>query len=85
MQAGADIASQLPWMPKDCTTECCVNCKCVWLLEIVDTLDDGSRLVQATWRIRPAEHCQDCIDRNNYVEIIQVRADVEVPFMLGGF
>ena len=85
MQAGADIEAQLPWMPKDGSTECLINCRCVWVLEIIDTLDDGSKLVQATWRIRPAEHCQDCIDRNNHVEIITVGKDVEVPGMIGGF
>ena len=84
-QAGADIESQLPWMPKDGSTECLVNCKCVWLLYVIEVLNSGTRVVQATWRIRPAEHCKDCIDRNNYVHILYVPKDVKIPKMIGGF
>jgi len=85
MQAGAEIADQLPFMPKDGSTECWNGCHCIWLLDVIDTLDNGTQVVQATWRIRPAEHCQDCVDRNNYVHMVYVQKGVIVPKTIGGF
>ena len=37
VQAGDVISKKLPWLPKDGSTECLVNCKCFWKLDIVGT------------------------------------------------
>jgi len=37
VQAGDVISKKLPWLPKDGSTECLVNCKCFWKLNIVGT------------------------------------------------
>lgn len=47
----------LPAYPGDCSTQCCTNCRCYWHVERVG----GSW--HAYWRLRPAEHCVDCIER----------------------
>ena len=85
MEAGADIESQLPWLPKNGSTECLVGCKCYWSLQIIDNMQDGTQVVQATWRLQPAEHCQDCIDRNGYVHILYVPKGQKVPVTIGGY
>lgn len=73
----------LPWMPGDGSTECLVNCKCHWKLDVVDTTKDW-KLVQCVWTLTPAEHCNDCLDRRGHTEIIKVPADVKVPPTIGG-
>lgn len=82
VQAGDVLAKKLPWLPKDGSTECLVNCKCYWDLVVIGE-DKNWKTVQATWRLRPAEHCDDCLDRRNHVEIIQVHKSVEVPPTIG--
>ena len=84
IQAGHVIENMLPWIPKDGSTECLVNCRCLWELIVLDTIDDF-KVVQATWRLRPAEHCADCMDRDGHVEIINVHKSVDVPSIIGGF
>lgn len=47
----------LPAYPGDCSTRCCTNCLCYW---------EGERVNGAWhfyWRLRPAEHCVDCVAR----------------------
>lgn len=48
----------LPAYPGDCSTQCCTNCKCYWQVEQV-----GPNTWHAYWRLRPAEHCEDCLRR----------------------
>jgi len=82
VQAGDVFATKLPWLPKDGSTECLVGCKCYWELIVIGE-DKEWKTVQATWRLRPAEHCDDCIDRRDHVEVIQVHISVEVPPTIG--
>jgi 2'-5' RNA ligase len=84
IEAGADIASQLPWLPKDGSTECLVGCKCQWDLKKVG-VEKNMQLVQATWKLNPAEHCKTCIDRKGYVVVIRVPKDAIVPNKIGGY
>lgn len=79
-----DIIEQLPWMPKDGSTECLVNCKCVWLLQVLK-VTRKTQTVQATWKLTPAEHCSTCAERNNYKVIITVPSAIKVPAMIGGW
>ena len=84
MQASEDLLQYLPWLPKDGSTECLVNCKCFWELKVIAT-KKTFKTVRATWRLRPAEHCTDCVDRNGHVETFNVHKDTPVPPILGGF
>jgi hypothetical protein len=84
MQAPKELLDQLPWLPKDGSTECLVNCKCFWELRVIKT-KKTFKTVRATWRLRPAEHCEDCVDRNGHVETFDVHRDTVVPPILGGF
>lgn len=84
IQAGAVIESLLPWMPGDGSTRCLVNCKCRWVLKVVKIdKKSGDKTVRAVWRLSPAEHCEDCVDRNGHVETIVVPQDVKVPEYIG--
>lgn len=74
----------LPWLPKDGSTECLVNCKCKWISDIVDQTKDW-KLVQFTWTLFPAEHCHDCVERSGHAEIFRVPADTYVPPEIGGW
>lgn len=51
---------KLPQVPRDGKTQCRGNCNCY--LDMQDELDDdGNRVaVLVYWRLRPAEHCDDC-------------------------
>jgi len=73
----------LPWMPGDGTTRCLTNCRCHWeLLEVSRT--KAEKLIQATWIVdQEAENCDDCLKRNNHVEIRNVPLDTEVPSIIG--
>lgn len=84
MEAGAEIATQLPWMPKDGSTECLVGCKCQWNLQVIGE-ERNMKVVQAVWQLNPAEHCGDCVDRNGFVAVIRVNKDVPVPSKIGGY
>lgn len=78
-----EIIEQLPWMPKDGSTECLVNCKCIWMLKVVK-VSRSSKTIEATWRMTPAEHCDDCIARSGFKVVISVPKAVEVPAIIGG-
>lgn len=82
VQAGDVLAKKLPWLPKDGSTECLVNCRCYWSLSVIDE-DKEWKYVQAVWNLRPAEHCTDCIERSGYVTTIQVHKTVLVPATIG--
>ena len=96
MVAGASIAEQLKFIPRDGTTSCLVSCKCFWSLEVIDVLENGVQVVECIWRLTPAEHCEatdggydnggkdGCVDRNGMTQIIRVDASVKVPSMIGG-
>lgn len=87
MQLPAATISQLPWIPKDGSTECLVGCKCYWSLEVIDVIDvvDGVQIIRAQWHLSDAEHCQDCIDRDGFVTTITAPVGVVVPPRIGGF
>ena len=84
MQAQPDLIQNLPWLPKDGSTECLVNCKCFWELSVIKK-SKTTKTVRATWRLRPAEHCPDCVARNGYSTTFEVHIDTRVPPILGGF
>ena len=86
IQAGADIEGQLPWMPKDGSTECLVNCKCRWVLSVVSTDPKSKKkIVEAVWELGVAEHCKDCVKRNGYTHVLTLSEDADVPRYIGGF
>jgi len=47
----------LPAYPGDGSTRCLSNCKCRW---VIKETDDAW---ECTWKLSPAEHCEDCLDR----------------------
>jgi len=84
IQAGAVIENLLPWMPCDGSTKCLVNCKCRWELRITKVdKKSGDKTVKAVWRLSPAEHCVDCLDRNGHIEMLVVPKDTVVPKYIG--
>lgn len=84
MEAGDVISRRLPWIPKDGTTQCLVGCKCLWITEIVGEEGDFN-IVQFTWRLRPAEHCEDCLERNGHVEVLRLHKSIPIPATIGGY
>jgi hypothetical protein len=84
MQAQPDFLKHLPWLPKDGSTECLVNCQCFWENRVIK-IKKVMKTVRAMWRLRPAEHCPDCVDRNGYTITFDVHKDTRVPPILGGF
>ena len=84
MSTNGIIISKLPWMPKDGSTECLVNCKCIWVLEVIKRTK-RYQTVYAVWRLRPAEHCNDCLDRANYKLTFNIPANIPVPNYIGGY
>ena len=86
IQAGDVFSKKLPWLPKDGSSECLVNCMCMWSLRVIDTVKRGGRtynLIQATYHNRPAEHCETCIERNGKEVLIEVHESVPVPETIG--
>lgn len=55
------VPVKLPQVPRDGRTQCGTNCKC--RLEYDYERDDDGVMVAVlvTWKLRPAEHCDDCI------------------------
>jgi hypothetical protein len=43
----------------------------------------GDKTVKAVWRLSPAEHCVDCLERNGYIVTLVVPKTVEVPKYIG--
>lgn len=48
----------LPQVPRDGQTQCLTNCQC----ELVFEEGDHPGQVFVYWELRPAEHCEDCIE-----------------------
>jgi very-short-patch-repair endonuclease len=65
---------------------CLIGCKCYWKFKIVSR-DPKTKLmiVSAIWKLSPAEHCVDCLDRRNHEEILTLPLDYEVPSFIGGY
>lgn len=82
VMVGTDFKDHLPWIPKDGSTECLVNCKCAWVLTVIDIIGNY-KLVQAVWTLSPAEHCDDCLDREGHTEVFRVNKNVDVPDVIG--
>lgn len=55
------IPVKLPQVPRDGQTRCRTNCKC--RLEYDYERDDNGAIsaILVYWKLRPAEHCEDCI------------------------
>jgi len=86
MQADKDLLIHLPWIPKDGSTECLVGCKCTWELDVLNhNKKNNTKSVKAVWKLHPAEHCNTCIERNNYTTTFDVSEDIDVPNMIGGY
>lgn len=81
--AAGILAAMLPWLPGDGSTECLVNCKCFWQLDVTSS-DKDTKTVLAVWHLRPAEHCDDCVNRNGYTETLVVPSGTPVPRIIGG-
>lgn len=84
MQADVDIIGQLPWYPKDGSTECLNRCHCRWDMKVVSTMPDKRKVVEAVWRLGDAEHCETCVSRNGHKVTIIVQQDTYVPGSIGG-
>jgi len=85
------LEKQLPWMPRegegigmekgniaDCLTRCC----CAWVMTKMG-MEKDFNIVQAVWTLSPAEHCDTCIERKGYTEVIKVYKDIEIPDHIG--
>lgn len=85
IQTSPDIRDQLPWMPKDGSTECMMNCKCHWALDVLEETDT-TMTVLATWTLNAAaESCLDCVDRDGYEVELTLPAGTEIPSSIGGY
>ncbi len=56
---GAGVGVKLPAYPRDGSSACLFNCRCRW------DIDETDKAVIAHWRLSPAEHCKDCVDRSS--------------------
>lgn len=83
IQAGS-IVEFLPWIPRDGSTVCLVRCHCTWRISIVSTNKEaGTKSVQAVWTLHPAEHCEDCVERDGHTVTFDVPITTEVPSQIG--
>lgn len=83
-EAGFWFEDELPWLPRDGSTRCLMRCKCMWRLEITERRQTFN-IVQATWVLGVADHCETCLERNGHIEVLKVPVDVEVPPKIGGY
>lgn len=49
----------LPAYPRDGSTQCHTNCQCAWAI-----VKKSDQEYHATWQLRPADHCDDCVERS---------------------
>lgn len=56
------IPVKLPQVPRDGKTRCRTNCKCRLEYEYERGDEAVITAVLVYWKLRPAEHCEDCID-----------------------
>jgi hypothetical protein len=82
VQAGQVLTDKLPWLPGDGSTECLINCKCHWSLEIIGK-EGEFNIVQAVWHLGEAEHCDDCVERDEYVVTLNVYKTIPIPAIIG--
>jgi hypothetical protein len=59
----------MPSYPKDGTTICKNGCACGWSYETLP----GNGNVNAYWRLRPADHCETCVNRSVAWNPIEIR------------
>lgn len=64
----------LPFQPSDGGTACLSNCKCRWEYKLLD--GDGNWDIY--YRLAPAEHCEDCLQRAAQANPLRVRDGVIV-------
>lgn len=57
------VPVQLPAQPGDCSTICCSNCACEWVIKYERNNRGRITAVLATWTLGAAEHCPDCVKR----------------------
>lgn len=57
---GETVDWDLPAYPKDGQTDCRVFCCCRWTIDLYDE-DNGN--VNATWKLGPCNHCDQCPQR----------------------
>lgn len=55
------IPVKLPQVPRDGSTRCRTNCKCRLDYKYERDEDGAITAVLVYWKLRPAEHCSDCI------------------------
>ncbi len=57
------VPVRLPQVPRDGKTACRTNCKCRIDIQYERDVDVGNVIaVLVYWKLRPAEHCSDCLD-----------------------
>jgi len=89
-EAGFYFEDNLPWLPRDGSTTCLTRCHCSWILTVVERRRKFN-VVEAVWRLGEADHCvasanrDGCVERSNYIEVLRVPLDVEVPATIGGY
>lgn len=66
----------LPAYPGDASTECLGNCYCSWQIFQLS----GSGNYDCYWRLRPADHCDQCVARATRWSPIEVRGGVLQPY-----
>lgn len=66
----------MPAMPRDWTTICRSGCMCTWRFERLG--GDGNW--NARWLLRPAEHCDTCLNRAALWNPIEIRNGVLGPY-----
>ncbi len=66
----------LPAYPRDGTTRCRTNCRC--FIQVVRLQGAGN--FDIFWRLSPAEHCRECLNRARGWSPIEVRNGVLQPF-----
>lgn len=63
---------ELPQYPADGNQICLSNCNCFW--RIVDVIVDGVLIGwDCFWELRPAEHCDTCLENNSKWNPFEVR------------
>lgn len=83
-EAGFFFEDNLPFLPRDGSTQCLSRCHCSWLLSVVES-KKNFKVVEATWVLGEADHCETCISREGYKEVLKVPNDVDVPAKIGGY
>ncbi len=78
---GAAFGINLPRVPRDGTTICVSGCQCHWRIETISDGSDGvDVIVEATWLLGIADHCETCIERSQAWTPIRFVNGVAEPF-----